>query len=403
MAKKAYVGIGDKARTVKNIFIGVGNKARKVVKAYVGDENGKARQWWPSLISKTIFNGFVGFGFYDFTTYSATSRSVQDSFVEYTKYAYTGNDRGGFLFYHLFTGFNVFETGTNNSSVGPNNPVRYRLDPDWKLEIPAGESYEWWMTIPILAFGVVEVEVSVTGYSTFEICYVGIATRVQDNTREKPDYYSQGAQVENQTVRIKFSTNSRRADYLYISGSNFMGFGTRLRINEIKITCERPYGKVYGVYPGTEQPWMLNVNFPRFGYDIGGSYAELMVTAATSAVYMLIYTSNNDYIGDHEYADIKNGDSWGTGTTFVIFISKNTFTLNWCQYTNIGPAQTINSASLDGKTTYYFRYVLPADAQAVTAPLYNHAYTEYIAQDWSDIPTKIASLGNSVLYDHTIE
>lgn len=56
MAKKAYVGIGDKARTVKNIYIGVGNKARKVIKAYVGDENGKARQWWPSLEKMLVVN-----------------------------------------------------------------------------------------------------------------------------------------------------------------------------------------------------------------------------------------------------------------------------------------------------------------------------------------------------------
>lgn len=47
MGKKAYVGVSNKARTVKNIYVGVGNKARKVVKGYVG-VNGKARQFWPA-------------------------------------------------------------------------------------------------------------------------------------------------------------------------------------------------------------------------------------------------------------------------------------------------------------------------------------------------------------------
>ena len=45
MAKKAYVGISDTARNVKNIYVGVGGVARKVVKGYVG-VNGVARQFW---------------------------------------------------------------------------------------------------------------------------------------------------------------------------------------------------------------------------------------------------------------------------------------------------------------------------------------------------------------------
>jgi len=320
-----------------------------------------------------------------------------------------GSHRGGLLYDHVFDGFNVVELESSNTSVGPNNPVKYVTEYEqstltWKLEIPAGESYDWWMTIPILAIGVVEVEADVTGYASFEICQVGIATRVQDNTKEIPDYFFQSAQVTNQTVKIRFSTNSKRADFLYIAGTNFMGFGTRLRINEIKITCERPYGKVYFYSPGPPPSAQIyNVNFPRFGYRIGSSYAELMVTAATSAVYMVIYTSNNDFNGDHEYTDIESGDSWGTGTTFVIFISKKTFTLNWCQNTNIGPAQSISSASLSGNTTYYFYYVVPAAIHTSAAPMYNHAYTFYDSLSWGDIATTIAALGNSILYNGTIE
>ena len=42
MAKDAYIGVGGKARKVKNLYIGVGGKARKVKKAYIG-VGGKAR------------------------------------------------------------------------------------------------------------------------------------------------------------------------------------------------------------------------------------------------------------------------------------------------------------------------------------------------------------------------
>ena len=59
MGKKAYVGVSNKARTVKNIYVGVGGKARKVVKGYVG-VNGVARQFWPSIDGwKTIFKDGV--------------------------------------------------------------------------------------------------------------------------------------------------------------------------------------------------------------------------------------------------------------------------------------------------------------------------------------------------------
>ena len=55
MGKKAYVGVSNKARTVKNIYVGVGGKARKVVKGYVG-VNGVARQFWPSIIVPSDVN-----------------------------------------------------------------------------------------------------------------------------------------------------------------------------------------------------------------------------------------------------------------------------------------------------------------------------------------------------------
>lgn len=56
MGKKAYVGVGDKAQTVKNIYVGVGGKAQKVVKGYVG-VNGKAQQFWPA---RNPWNPYTG-------------------------------------------------------------------------------------------------------------------------------------------------------------------------------------------------------------------------------------------------------------------------------------------------------------------------------------------------------
>lgn len=45
MAKNIYVGVGGKARKVKQLYVGVGGKARKVKKVYVG-VGGKARLVW---------------------------------------------------------------------------------------------------------------------------------------------------------------------------------------------------------------------------------------------------------------------------------------------------------------------------------------------------------------------
>lgn len=47
MAKGAYIGVGGKARKVKNLYIGVDGKARKVKKAYIG-VNGKAQPFYSS-------------------------------------------------------------------------------------------------------------------------------------------------------------------------------------------------------------------------------------------------------------------------------------------------------------------------------------------------------------------
>lgn len=59
MAKGAYIGVGGKARKVKNLYIGVDGKARKVKKAYVG-VGGKARLFYTSTLPPTtieLWNG----------------------------------------------------------------------------------------------------------------------------------------------------------------------------------------------------------------------------------------------------------------------------------------------------------------------------------------------------------
>lgn len=61
----AYIGVNDKARSVKELYIGVNGTARKVKKAYVGDENGKARLWWGEA-------GTGGDGDYPMLAYSLT-------------------------------------------------------------------------------------------------------------------------------------------------------------------------------------------------------------------------------------------------------------------------------------------------------------------------------------------
>lgn len=59
MAKDVYIGVGGKARKVRNLYIGVGGKARKVKKAYVG-VGGKARLFYTSTLPPTtieLWNG----------------------------------------------------------------------------------------------------------------------------------------------------------------------------------------------------------------------------------------------------------------------------------------------------------------------------------------------------------
>lgn len=47
-----YVGVGNKARLLRDIEVGVNNKARRVIRGYVGDENGKAQRWYRAWVTE---------------------------------------------------------------------------------------------------------------------------------------------------------------------------------------------------------------------------------------------------------------------------------------------------------------------------------------------------------------
>ena len=47
MAKGAWIGVGGKARKIKNMYIGIDGKARKIKKAWIG-VGGKARLFFSS-------------------------------------------------------------------------------------------------------------------------------------------------------------------------------------------------------------------------------------------------------------------------------------------------------------------------------------------------------------------
>ena len=102
MGKKAYIGVSDKARTVKNIYVGVGDKARKVVKGYVG-VNGVARQFWPS---RNPWNDYAGkklvfdYDYQNGVTYTRNHASIEETIrwaIEKTIFYNRGIDYEGFL------------------------------------------------------------------------------------------------------------------------------------------------------------------------------------------------------------------------------------------------------------------------------------------------------------------
>ena len=58
MAKGAWIGVGGKARKIKNMYIGIGGKARKIKKAWIG-VGGKARLFFSSEATYTKYTGTI--------------------------------------------------------------------------------------------------------------------------------------------------------------------------------------------------------------------------------------------------------------------------------------------------------------------------------------------------------
>lgn len=101
MGKKAYVGVSDKARTVKNIYVGVEGKARKVIKGYVG-VNGVARQFWAVAEGLYIFFKDAFFSFDPRTTLfdlPALAKSPLNNKIIESSKEYLDDIKGLFLAY----------------------------------------------------------------------------------------------------------------------------------------------------------------------------------------------------------------------------------------------------------------------------------------------------------------
>lgn len=47
-----YVGVGNKARLLRDIEVGVNDVARRVIRGYIGDENGKAQRWYKAWVTE---------------------------------------------------------------------------------------------------------------------------------------------------------------------------------------------------------------------------------------------------------------------------------------------------------------------------------------------------------------
>lgn len=399
MSKKAYIGISTKARTVKNIYIGVGNKARKVIKAYVGDENGKARQWWPSVekLVRLLFND--GFKFH---THFVQSRTEGFSLADADNTKYSTGDIT--LYDWMFTGYNVVIDGTGTH--GPLKPLLYTYGTGEFAEkkvlktqnITVSSDTGVNIYIPTLMFGLSRIQFVISGGSFYSILRFGIGVRVQDEEQELPNTVSGGYLFEwaNQSnVTVSLDCNDIRADYIYLKYSNSVFSTGYITINRIVATYERTYGIVINTLSPIGQPYQpakYYLNYPKFGFLVG-SFFEFSIKSATSAVWTLVFNTDNYYDGDNIYADVDSGNYWGTGDTYFILISKKPFVVAQSWNDN-----TVNSSSTDynGKAVYYYFYILPEYFKR-GSPMHSYAYTRYEGWNTND-ESVFARMGYNLFY-----
>lgn len=399
MAKKAYIGIGDKARTIKNTYVGVGDKARKVIKAYVGDENGKAKQWWPSIVkvTKRIFDDF--FNYYSHFVWARTnSFSLADT--DNTKYYMSSSEYGIYLW--MFTSYNTVDDSTG--AHGSNSPLMFAYGTGefaTKNVLKTRQlSYSGrvHIFIPTLMFGVSKLQFVLSGGSTFTIVRVGAGIRVQDKQQEIPDTVVTSIQLQGeQNVTVSLDCDDIRVDYIYLQITNSILAAGSITLNRITATYERTYGIVNNTLPPIGQPYQPRkyyLNYPKSGYLINGGQLEFNIISASSAVWLLVFNSDNCYDGDHVYADVTQGDYWGTGNTFFIFISKDAFVIK-----REPDGATFNPyiVTYGNDRVYWYHLTVPPTATYI--PLHNYAYTRYEGwNQYTDLENLAARMGYNLFY-----
>ena len=122
MAKKAYVGVNDVARTVKTIYVGVNGVARKVIKGYVG-VNGVAQVFWDG--------GAGGLIVYDCGTwgYVPDGTAMNNYSTDFQTYAYTNKclwyNSNGYVWEERTVNDDTFITKSNVNNSGQEESYWY--------------------------------------------------------------------------------------------------------------------------------------------------------------------------------------------------------------------------------------------------------------------------------------
>ena len=408
MAKKSYVGNPQGyARLIPDKGY-IGNEhgySRKLLKGYIGNEDGESRQFWPSVIkvTKAIFSKYISFNIPG-NVVSINAVSNWSAQKVYAYYAYGGY---GTFAYNIgpFTCLSCLDIQDYINFWFNRNPVNITWDyssqgiQEWYINIPGGND-DWWLSIPTLLFGVSHISFVLDGFSTLTNVYIGVATRQDDERWTEPTVFYKGERIDTGTnVVVEMDLADVRADFIYIHAANVVNFTTRIKIREINVTYERCYGIV------NSEGITYYVHFPRFGLWYYSLDSEPAVIEALGAVYMLLFDTDNTYSGDDFYVEQtpEGTGEFGTGDTYVLFISKNTFTVkkDLADLVNNYGNYTTESVTYQTKTTYYVLIKYQNLRQNRFRPYYSHAYTHY--GGWASNPAAaIGKMGKDILYDGNI-
>ena len=399
MAKKSYIGDSDNlSKLIPNIgYYGDSqNKSKRLLKGYVGNAQNKAKLFWEYItgITRVVFNR--GYGFYssDFTIYETITNGPL--LREHIKYGLITIDNvvDKLLIDNLFTYYNVVES--ENGAITTSNPIYYH---NWyavppyeydELVIPA-ESSDW-VYIPTFIMKLRKLVFEVATADS-AIIKVGIATRTSDDEKQAVTKTITQELVSNTSKNITIAFNDERADYLVFGVEGEQGQTPSFSIRYGTATFDRCYGVIYAL----SQAYYLN--FPRYAFVGLGSHYDYSISAAESAVYMVVFNTTNQYTSKI-YTDVDAGDGFADGTTYFLFIAKKAFSLSYI--TEWGPDNTVNSTSvtLDNKVTHYILRTYTKQVSYIY-PFYNYAYSYYDGQTLDS--SKIALIGKECLYDNVIQ